>query len=154
MVDYLQNNQSLELGSSLSLYAKQFQALGSEARLLIFTTLLQHNPYGLNVKDLQAKLQIKPSTLAHHLKVLIESGFVSQVQKGKESINLANLDPFVTLCSDVYHQCCLQTLKPKPDHCSSFTECLQKTKSCDCHKYSQESKDEVGHDSDSIVNHE
>lgn len=99
------------LTDNLEFYAQRFQALGAEARLRIFIVLLQYNPHGLNVKDLQEKVQMKPSTLAHHLKALVQAGFVSQIQKGKESINIAHLDPLLFLCSDIYHQCCVATSK-------------------------------------------
>lgn len=91
---------------SLAQFAQSFQALGSEPRLLIYITLLQHHPKGLNVKDLQTKVDMKASTLAHHLKVLVDAGFVRQEQKGKESMNYAVAETLHTLCNHISCKCC------------------------------------------------
>lgn len=91
---------------SLTKFAQGFQALGSEQRLLIYITLLQFNPEGLNVKDLQMKVDMKASTLAHHLKVLVDAGFVRQEQRGKESMNFAVQETLETLYTDISSKCC------------------------------------------------
>ncbi|ANV97332.1 hypothetical protein BBW65_00175 [Helicobacter enhydrae] len=94
---------------SLTHFAQGFQALGSESRLLVYITLLQHHPEGLNIKDLQAKVEIKASTLAHHLKVLVDAGFVQQQQRGKENFNYAITETLQTLCDNISCKCCEYT---------------------------------------------
>lgn len=91
---------------SLAEFAKAFHTLGSESRLLVYTVLLENMPAGLNVKELQEKTNIKPSTLAHHLKFLVDNDFVRQEQKGKEIINYAIKETLITVCSNITDRCC------------------------------------------------
>lgn len=90
----------------LDRYAKGFHALGSNARLQIYIELLRHEPEGLNVKDLQESVDMKASTLAHHLRTLVEAGLVRQEQRGKESINRAVRSELESLCSGITSRCC------------------------------------------------
>lgn len=95
---------------SLAQFAQKFQALGSEPRLQIYIALLQHEPNGLNVKELQSVVNMKASTLSHHLKMLVDSGFVQQEQHGKESINHAVAETLRSLCKDISCKCCELTV--------------------------------------------
>lgn len=96
---------------SLSEFAQKFQALGSESRLRIYIRLLQHEPKGLNVKELQSVVDMKASTLSHHLRILVCAGFVRQEQQGKESINHAVSSVLTSLCKDISSKCCELTDK-------------------------------------------
>ena len=86
--------------------AKGFDALGSEQRLLVYMTLIKKLPNGLNIKDLQTKLDMKPSTLAHHIKFLVEADLVKQLKQGKEVFNFADDKVLAELCSGILDKCC------------------------------------------------
>lgn len=88
--------------------AKGFDAIGSEQRLLVYITLIKILPKGLNIKDLQTKLDIKPSTLAHHIKFLVDAGLIKQERHGKEMFNFASPEMLRTLCSDILDKCCTE----------------------------------------------
>ena len=86
--------------------AKGFNAIGSEQRLLVYIALIEKLPNGLNIKALQEKLDMKPSTLAHHIKFLVEANLVRQERQGKEILNFANDQTLRGLCSDILDKCC------------------------------------------------
>lgn len=91
--------------------AKGFHSLGSEPRLLVYFTLIKQLPNGLNITELQNVLEMKPSTLAHHLKSLIEANLVYQEKKGKEIYTFANSNTLRELCGEVLTQCCSEGKK-------------------------------------------
>ena len=91
---------------SIEELAKGFDAIGSEQRLLVYITLIKKLPNGLNVKDLQTKLDIKPSTLAHHIKFLVDAQLVTQERRGKEIFNFANDETLRDLCAGILDTCC------------------------------------------------
>ncbi len=87
-------------------WAELFQALGSRQRLSVYLTLLEYSPNGLNLKTLQEKLDMKPSTLAHHIKFLTDAQFIQQKRKSKEIYNYANDSTLRDLCTNVIDTCC------------------------------------------------
>ena len=93
---------------SLEELAKGFGAIGSEQRLLVYITLIKRLPQGLNMKELQIKLDMKPSTLAHHIKFLVEVNLVKQEKQGKEIFNFANDQTLRGLCGDILDKCCTE----------------------------------------------
>jgi len=52
-------------------------AMGAEPRLRIMHVLLTAHPKGMVVGDIQAELDIAPSTLSHHLDKLRHEGLVT-----------------------------------------------------------------------------
>ncbi|WP_371154625.1 ArsR/SmtB family transcription factor [Jannaschia sp. 2305UL9-9] len=64
--------------------AEALAALGHPARLSIFRLLVRAGPDGLRVGDLAAHLDLAPSTLAHHLRALVQAGLVNQTRHGRE----------------------------------------------------------------------
>ena len=94
---------------SIQELAKGFDAIGSEQRLLVYITLIKKLPHGLNVKDLQIELDMKPSTLAHHIKFLVEVHLVKQERHGKEIFNFADDQTLSSLCTSILDMCCTDT---------------------------------------------
>ncbi|MEM6945113.1 MAG: metalloregulator ArsR/SmtB family transcription factor, partial [Pseudomonadota bacterium] len=69
--------------------APALAALGHEARLQVFRLLVRAGPDGLSIGEIQAHLGIAPSTLAHHLRALVDVGLVSQEKRGRSVLNRA-----------------------------------------------------------------
>ena len=93
---------------TLEQLAKGFDAIGSEHRLLVYMTLIKILPKGLNIKELQTKLDMKPSTLAHHIKFLVDADLIIQEKHGKEIFNFANDKTLRALCSGILDKCCTE----------------------------------------------
>ncbi len=87
-------------------WAQLFDALGSTQRLSVYLALIEIFPNGINIKDLQSRLNIKPSTLAHHIKILEETKFIIQEKQSKEIFNFANINRLNDLCTNVLDKCC------------------------------------------------
>ena len=64
--------------TTISSNARALAALGHDARLSIFRLLVKAGEGGLRVSDIGEHLGLAPSTLAHHLSSLVESGLVMQ----------------------------------------------------------------------------
>jgi len=95
--------------SDINKIAKGFSAIGSEQRLVVYLTLVQNSPNGLSIKEIQGILDMKPSTLAHHIKFLVDANLITQEKKGKEVLNYANVDELKGLCDSIINQCCILT---------------------------------------------
>ncbi|MEM6678927.1 MAG: metalloregulator ArsR/SmtB family transcription factor [Pseudomonadota bacterium] len=87
--------------------APALAALGHEARLGLFRLLVRAGPEGLMIGEIQAHLGIAPSTLAHHLRALVEVGLVSQEKRGRSVINRADFDRMRAVLGYVERECCL-----------------------------------------------
>lgn len=59
-------------------------ALGNAARLRVFALLVQAGPEGLSVSALRNALGMPASTLAHHLRGMVDAGLVQQERLGRE----------------------------------------------------------------------
>ena len=81
-------------------------ALGSEVRLELFRRLIRAGSEGLSVTGLQRSSGIPPSTLGHHIKALVATGLVSQVQFGRELICRAEYADIRRLSSFLLTECC------------------------------------------------
>lgn len=86
--------------------AKAFDALGNPARLGVLRLLVKAGPDGLNVGELQEKLNIPASTLAHHLKALSHSGIIIQERNGREIINQADFNKLSAILLYLTEECC------------------------------------------------
>lgn len=67
--------------------ARALAALGHEVRLSIFRLLVKAGDEGLNVGEIIQHLGIAPSTLAHHLSTLVDSGLVVQEKRSREVVS-------------------------------------------------------------------
>lgn len=86
--------------------AKALAALGSEIRLAIFRLLVRAGPGGLNVGQIGAHLDTPPSTLAHHLRALVDAGLVVQERRGREVVNRADYATMRRTVSFLTDECC------------------------------------------------
>ncbi len=88
--------------------AKGFDALGSRARLQIVLTLVERGNAGLSIGDIQSRVGIAPSTLAHHLRFLTAAGLVVQEKTGRTIINKAAFDHLEDLAAFILKRCCIE----------------------------------------------
>ncbi|MFT5173042.1 MAG: ArsR family transcriptional regulator [Gammaproteobacteria bacterium] len=86
--------------------AKALSALGHEARLSLYRLLVRAGTRGLNVGDISVQLAMPPSTLAHHLKALVEAGLVVQEKQGREVVNRPDFDMMRATMSFLTEECC------------------------------------------------
>jgi len=63
--------------------ARALAALGHEARLTIFRLLVRAGDEGLSITQIATHLDMAASTLAYHLKSLVEAGLVRQEKQGR-----------------------------------------------------------------------
>jgi DNA-binding transcriptional ArsR family regulator len=83
-----------------------FGALGNESRLRILRLLLAAHPEGLVVGDMQAELQIAPSTLSHHLERLKTEGLVTVRRESTFLWYAANTAVLEELLGFLFAECC------------------------------------------------
>ncbi len=86
--------------------ARMFSALGSPVRLQIYRTLVQGGGKGLPVGALRDITGVPPSTLAHHLRALVEVGLVRQERRGREVISTADYEQMNALAAYLVEECC------------------------------------------------
>lgn len=91
---------------SIEEVAQGFAAIGSEPRLEVLLALVRAGEDGLTVGDIQAKLAIPASTLAHHLKFLTAAGLVEQEKIGRSIINRATYQHIEQLAGYLLRECC------------------------------------------------
>ena len=90
-----------------SSHARALAALGHEARLAIFRLLVKAGGDGLRVGDIGEHLGLAPSTLAHHLSVLVDAGLVLQTKQGREVYNRADYPAMRALVGFLTSECCV-----------------------------------------------
>ncbi len=95
--------------------ARSLAALGHEARLDIFRLLVKAGISGMTVGQIADHLQMPSSTLAHHLRSLVDGGLVVQTKQGREVVNAANYDSMNTLIGYLTDQCCVGVDTPATD---------------------------------------
>lgn len=87
-------------------HARALYALGHEARLQIFRVLVKAGHSGLTVSQIAEHLGLPASTQAHHLKMLVEAGLVTQTRQGREVINTVDFDKMNGLIGFLSEECC------------------------------------------------
>jgi DNA-binding transcriptional ArsR family regulator len=96
--------------------ARALAALGHDARLSIYRLLVKAGDGGLRVGEIAEHLGLAPSTLAHHLKALVEAGLVVQEKRGREVVNMADYTAMNGLVQFLTRECCTGvTLKARED---------------------------------------
>ena len=65
------------------LAARCLAELGNLTRLDIYRLLVRAGPPGLNITDIQTRLDVPASTLAFHLRGLVDAGLVAQEKNGR-----------------------------------------------------------------------
>ena len=97
-------------------YAKSLSALGHEARLSVFRLLVQAGDEGLLVGEIGAHLGIPASTLAHHLRALVDGGLVVQEKDGREVVNRVNFKAMSDMLDFLTSQCCVGVCLTRSDN--------------------------------------
>jgi DNA-binding transcriptional ArsR family regulator len=86
--------------------AQRFAALGHEHRLELFQALVKAGDDGLTVGELQAQLGRPASTLAFHLRELVNAGLVSQEKEGRSVHCRVDFNVLNEVLQFVKQDCC------------------------------------------------
>jgi DNA-binding transcriptional ArsR family regulator len=96
-----------ELGDmNRKLAARCLAELGNLTRLDIYRLLVRAGPAGLNIGDIQTRLDIPASTLAFHLRGLINVDLVAQEKIGREVICRVKHRQLTTVIEFLLEECC------------------------------------------------
>jgi DNA-binding transcriptional ArsR family regulator len=88
------------------LAARCLAELGNLTRLDIFRLLVRAGPPGLNITDIQMRIDIPASTLAFHLRGLVSAGLVAQEKIGRSVICRARYDRIDGVIEFLREHCC------------------------------------------------
>jgi DNA-binding transcriptional ArsR family regulator len=91
---------------SLEQHALRLKALGHVSRLAILRVLVQGAAQGTSVGDIQARLEIPPSTLSHHLSELTQAGLLKSTRIGTTILYAARYETLRTLTDYLWQDCC------------------------------------------------
>ena len=94
--------------------SRGFSAVGSEARLRVLRALVRAGPSGLCVGEIQERLDIPSSTLAHHLRSLTTGGLIEQEKCGRSVINRAIFSHVRGLADFLLEECCADDQSAAP----------------------------------------
>ena len=86
--------------------AEGFAALGNRARLRLLRLLVRAGSEGLTVGDIGRRMEMPPSTLAHHLAALVRAGLVAQEKRGREVICVADYRAIRGAAAYLTESCC------------------------------------------------
>lgn len=89
--------------------AQGYAAVGSEPRLDVLLLLVQAGDGGLTVSEIGSQLGFAPSTLAHHLRFLVDAKMILQEKQGREVRNTANYDYLKELGNYLLLECCVNS---------------------------------------------
>lgn len=109
-------------------YADMLAAMGTEARLRVMRLLLSAHPVGMVVGDIQAKLEIPPSTLSHHLEKLKNEELVNVRRERQFLWYSANTAALTDLLSFLYAECCSRNHAIEP---ATIVRITQSPECCD-----------------------
>lgn len=88
------------------LAARCLAELGNLTRLDIYRMLVRAGPDGLNIGELQTRLGVPASTLAFHLRGLINVGLVAQEKVGREVICRVRHSQLTAVIEFLLEECC------------------------------------------------
>ena len=86
--------------------ARIFEALSSGLRLDVSRLLVKQGPEGMVAGEIASTLDIPPSNLSFHLKVLTQATLVSVEQEGRFQRYRANMALMVELIAYLTAECC------------------------------------------------
>jgi len=86
--------------------SRALAALGHEARLDIFRLLVKAGHDGMTVGQISSHMGMPASTLAHHLRSLVDAGLVAQEKNGREVVNTVNFAEMEHIVAFLTDQCC------------------------------------------------
>ncbi len=93
----------------LEIASQGFAAVGSEPRLEVVLALVRAGPDGLTIGEIQERLKIPASTLAHHIRFLSAAGLVTQEKQGRSVVNRAAYDQLEALAGFLLRECCQES---------------------------------------------
>jgi DNA-binding transcriptional ArsR family regulator len=88
------------------LAARCLAELGNLTRLDIYRLLVRAGPPGLNISEIQTRLDLPASTLAFHLRGLVGTGLVVQEKIGREVICRAQYHLIGSIIEFLREHCC------------------------------------------------
>ncbi len=86
--------------------ALSLAALGHDTRLTIFRLLVRAGHDGLNIGEIGQHLEMAASTLAYHLKTLVDAGLVTQERQGRQIVNRVDFNVMHQTVSFLTSECC------------------------------------------------
>jgi DNA-binding transcriptional ArsR family regulator len=95
-----------DMTAKLDRHAAQLAALGSPVRLAILRLLVQGDPEGTVVGDLQKRLEMPWSTLSHHLDRLTSAGLLVARPEGKFIYYRPDFAALRGLTDYLWEDCC------------------------------------------------
>lgn len=88
------------------LAAQRLAELGNVTRLDIFRLLVRAGHDGLSISEVRDRLDIPMSTLAFHLRGLVQAGLVEQEKAGRIVTCRAGFEALNALVEFLQNQCC------------------------------------------------
>lgn len=86
--------------------ARCLAELGNLTRLDIYRLLVRAGPGGLNIGEIQSRLGVPASTLAFHLRGLINVGLVAQEKIGREVLCRVTHRQLTSVIDFLREECC------------------------------------------------
>jgi ArsR family transcriptional regulator len=86
--------------------ADALAALGNRTRLRLLRLLVKAGHDGLNIGEIQARLNVPASTLAHHIAALAQAGLIEQERLGRETRCRAGYGRMQGLLDYLGDECC------------------------------------------------
>jgi DNA-binding transcriptional ArsR family regulator len=87
--------------------ANALASLGHEARLSVYRLLVRAGHDGLNVGEIGDQLEMPPSTLTHHLRMLVNAGLVIQEKHDQGVYNRPDFDAMASVTTFLSKECCI-----------------------------------------------
>ena len=89
-----------------ALAARCLSELGNLTRLDVYRLLVRAGPKGLNIREIQTRLDIPASTLAFHLRGLVGAELVVQERAGREIVCRAHHSRLNAVIDFLREKCC------------------------------------------------
>lgn len=83
-----------------------FAALGHPHRVAILRRIVRKGDAGSNIKSIREAMDIPPSTMAHHLRMMTDAGLISSRRDGREQILTADFDAIQSVTAFLMQDCC------------------------------------------------
>ena len=103
---YFEDVRTSPVTSKLDRHAQQLSALGHPVRLQILRFVVQGGNGGTSAGEIQAHVDLPPSTLSHHLKRLVEAGLFTTRLEGTFHYYAADYAALMALTAYVWEDCC------------------------------------------------
>ena len=97
---------------------KTFEALASPVRLDIYRLLVRYGTEGLVAGKISEALNIPPTNLSFHLKMLVQSNLITSEQEGRFQRFRSNIPLMLEVIAYLTQECCLH----HPEECLIFRE--------------------------------